>query len=160
MANNNVTEVLNVPNFAPKEQDRFSLIFQAHYQQWDADTVTCNVKTSRLVDEPQVPIKLPILKLRQNESKELRYDKFYTDRDFDLVIVNKTGLLQNSRQVVEEAKESYLEISTTGGLVLDIIKPGRMRLTNVSLKPSEASTGIVLTAINFEAQVLVLAFPE
>jgi hypothetical protein len=55
MANHSITEILNDGQNAPKEQDRFSLIFQAHYQQWDADTVTCNVKSSRLVDEPQVP---------------------------------------------------------------------------------------------------------
>jgi hypothetical protein len=66
----------------------------------------------------------------------------------------------NSRQVTKEARESYIIVSTFNEETLDIIKPGRMRLTNVSNYPSELSEGIVLTAINFECQVLVLAFPE
>lgn len=160
MANHSVNEIINDNQKSPKEQDRFSLIFQAHYQQWDADTVTCNVKTSRLVDEPQVPTKLPILKIPEGETKELIYSKFYVDRDFDLVIVNKTGLLLNSRQVSEEAKNSFILISTLNNEILDVVKPGRMRLTNV-VRPGQVDhLGLRITAIGFSAQVLVLAFPE
>lgn len=152
---NKITDIITDEQKTPREQDRFSFVFQAHYQQWNSDTMTCNAKGSRLVDEPKEPKKLsldvPLGKLVKIGNPVELFSSSY-----DLILVNVTGKDLQSRKVAEEAKSSYVEILDQTDQVIDVIKPGRMRLTNMVSN----SIGVTLRAVGMSSKITLFAFPE
>lgn len=154
---NKITDIITDEQKTPREQDRFSFVFQAHYQQWNSDTLTCNAKGSRLVDEPKEPKKLSLdLPLGKETILTFKLDGNSELTNFDLVLVNVTGKDLQSRRVAEEAKSSYIEVLDTNGRQIDIIRPGKMRLTNIAPE----SISVTLRAVGISSKVTVFAFPE
>lgn len=154
MPNKIISDIIQDDQLSPKEQDRFSLVFQAHYQQWDADTVTCSVKSSRIVDEVKTPTK-QIITISESIPYTLESKAYYSN-DFDLVLINITGKDLNSRKIAEQAKSSYIEIYSEDNKLLDVVKPGRMRLTTMSSSCSK----LKIKAVGLTAKITVFAFPE
>lgn len=83
-----IDEVIANHSPAP-EQDRFSVVLNATYQQWDAPLTSVILRLGRLVDEGKSPLVFPKLVIK--EGTRVPLELFHLrNTNFDLCIQNKT----------------------------------------------------------------------
>ena len=141
---------------ARDKQDRFTAKFQCHYLQWDLPQVTLEWAASRLVEENANPA-VRSLKLNPEQASQPLVFPELEDRCYDLAIINKTGWVVHApprAEVLHHMHTSGVRVhAVLGGVKLGSLRPGAL------LFLPDAEDGLVLTAFEAQASLLVYAFP-
>ena len=142
---------------APREkQDRFTAKFMAHYLQWDAPQVTVEWASARLVEENANPA-MRVIKLNPEQTSAPLVFPELEQRHYDLVVINKTGWVVHAAPRAEILLAMHQK-GVRVHAVLNTVKLGSIRPGAMLLLP-DAEDGIILTAFEDPATLLVYAFP-
>lgn len=135
---------------APKEEDRFTVVLNAHYLEWDTgNTHSTKWAYDRLIPTGQGPIQMDV-RVNPGKKTELTFPG-YEDGKFEILVAHKLPELRLDPEdlLSKQQRANELEVYV-GDKLVTILKPDRMIFGlsrgPIFVQPTRSTSIAVLTA--------------